>query len=195
VTVSNVLFDGFVSGSCSERSESVLTTNRTPALTVTRSWFSGARIRTPNLFGPGTWTHLFNNLWTDVDGRGLAVSCGAAALAQGNVFRATHNALYNSDSGQPTWQFCATGYFGVLYAPTESGPEANLLDATSTMNLGGQPATGVGLALPTVRDTEVELSVPVAAGSSTESYRVTLTADPGSLPDEIQALAGAGKLF
>lgn len=91
VTLSNVLFDGFVSGSCSQRSESVLTTNRTPALTVTRSWFSGARIRTPNLFGPGTWTHLFNNLWTDVDGRGLAVSCGAAALAQGNVFRTTHN--------------------------------------------------------------------------------------------------------
>jgi pectate lyase len=123
----------------------VLTTNRTPALTVTRSWFSGARIRTPNLFGPGTWTHLFNNLWTDVDGRGLAVSCGAAALAQGNVFRTTHNG---------SWAHAAS---------------------RAQHRSGAQRAS--------------------SGRHQHRAYRVSLTADPAAIPDEIQAQAGAGKLF
>ncbi len=145
ITISNVQFDGFVESSCSQRSELVLTTNRNPAVTILRSWFTHARIRVPNLFGPGTWAHLYNNLWTDIDGRGLAVSCGAIAIAQGNVFQSAHNALYNSDSGPPDWQFCAAGFFGILYAPTGSaGAETNSLDAVSSMNLGGQPATGAG---------------------------------------------------
>ena len=196
LTVSNVHFDGLVSASCSQRSELVLTTNRNPALTITRSWFEKARIRVPNLLGPGTWAHFFNNLWSDIDGRGLAVSCGAVALAQGNVFQTTHNALYNSDSGTPTWQFCATGYYGGLYAPTAGGDEGNLLDATSTMNLGGQPTTGAGLSLPKrLTSGEFEVSAPVATGTRSETYRFTLAPDPAAIAAEVQAEAGVGHLF
>src|SRR5262249_45044740 len=107
------------------------------------------------------------------------------------------NALYNSDSGTPTWQFCAVGYFGTLYAPLgASGAEANLLDDSSTMNLGGQPTSGDGLALPkSVGGTEFELSVPVASGTSSETYRATLAADPSTIAAEVQARAGVGHLF
>ncbi|MGC4086531.1 MAG: hypothetical protein QM756_01280 [Polyangiaceae bacterium] len=48
VTASYVQFDGFVSASCSQRSQLVLTANRSPALTVTHSWFEHGRIRAPN---------------------------------------------------------------------------------------------------------------------------------------------------
>lgn len=195
VTISNADFDGFLDSSCSQRSESVLTTNRSPALTITRSLFRNARIRVPNLFGPGTWAHLFNNLWDDIDGRGLAVSCGAAAIAQGNVLERAHNGLYNSDSGLPDWQFCATGFYGVLYAPTEEGSvEANLLDAASSQNLGGQPATGDGLTLPvSLGGSEYEVTVPVASG--TETYRFTLAPDPAAFARELPESAGVGHLF
>jgi pectate lyase len=197
VTISNVVFDSFVRGSCSQRSERVLTTNRNPAITVTGSLFEGARIRAPAAFGPGTWMHLYNNLWNDIDGRGLELSCGAAVLAEGNVFQSAHNGLYNSDTGVPTWQFCATGYYGSLYAPLGTGgPESNLVDANSSMNLGGQPTTGTGLALPvSVGGTDVELTVPVASGTKTETYRVTLSADPSTVAADVQAHAGMGRLF
>ena len=197
VTISNADFDGFLDKSCSQRSESVLTTNRSPAITITRSWFHDARIRVPNLFGPGTWAHLFNNLWDDIDGRGLAVSCGAAAIAQGNVFQEAHNGIYNSDSGLSDWQFCATGFYGVLYAPSVAGgAEANLLDATSSQNLGGQPVTGEGLALPTsLGGSEYELTVPVESGTSTQTYRVMLAAEPAALASELPKTAGTGHLF
>jgi pectate lyase len=197
ITVSDVHFDGFMSKSCSQRSELVFTSNRNPALTITGSWFDGARIRAPNLLGPGTWAHFYNNLWSNIDGRGLAVSCGAVALAQGNVFRGAHNALYNSDSGVPTWQFCSAGYFGTLYAPLDTGvDETNLFDETSTMNLGGQPVTGTGAVVPKrVAGSEFELTVPVAAGTRNESYRVTLASDPASVAASVQAAAGVGQLF
>lgn len=197
ITISNVHFDGFVSASCSQRSERMFTTNRNPAITVTGSLFEGARIRSPAVFGPGTWMHLYNNLWSDVDGRGLELSCGAAVIAEGNVFQSAHNGLYNSDTGPPTWMFCATGYYGTLYAPIGmGGAEENLIDASSSMNLGGQPTTGAGLALPTsTGGTDFEVSVPVATGMKTETYRVTLAADPSTVAAAVQANAGIGKLF
>lgn len=175
ITISSVRFDGFVSGSCGQRSERVLTTNRNPAITVTGSLFEGGRIRSPAAFGPGTWMHLYNNLWNDIDGRGLELSCGAAVIAQGNAIQSAHNALYDSDSGVPTWQFCATGYYG---------------------SLGGQPTTGGGLALPlSVGGTDVELTVPVASGTATATYRVTLAAAPSAVAADVQAHAGVGRLF
>jgi pectate lyase len=197
ITISNAHFDGLVRGSCSQRSELVLTTNRNPAITITRSWFARARIRAPNLFGPGTWAHLYNNLWTDIDGRGLAVSCGATAIAQGNVFQAAHNALYNSDSGPPDWQFCAAGFFGNLYAPTgAAGVETNSLDAASSMSLMGQPTTGVGVALPeSLSGTDYEITVPVDSGTDTQTYRVTLAPDPSTIATDVPATAGVGHLF
>jgi pectate lyase len=171
--------------------------NRNPAITIANSWFRRARIRAPNLFGPGTWAHLYNNLWSDIDGRGLAVSCGAAAIAQGNVFQAAHNGLYNSDSGLPDWQFCAVGRFGTLYAPGGgAGAEANSLDSTSTQNLGGQPATGEGLTTPTLlAESDYELTAPIDSGTSTQTYRVTLAEDPEALADIVPSNAGVGQLF
>lgn len=196
VTFSNVHFDGFVSGSCSQRSERVFITNRNPAITITGSLFEGARIRSPSVLGPGTWMHVYNNVWEDIDGRGLELSCGAAVIAEGNVFQSAHNGLYNSDSGA-NWQFCAAGYYGSLYAPIGTGgKEDNLLDSNSTMNLSGQPATGSGLALPvSIGGTDFELTVPVASGSRTETYQVTLAADPSTVTAAVQANAGVGKLF
>lgn len=195
VTITNVDFDGTLTSACSQRSETVLTTNRNPAITIAHCWFHGARIRVPNLFGPGTWAHLYNNLWTDIDGRGLAVSCGAAGIAQGNVFQSSHNGLYNSDSGLPDWQFCATGFFGTLYAPEEdAGAEANLLDAASSQNLGGQPTSGEGLTPPRLlAEQDYELTVPI--GASTQSYRVTLADDPSTVADTVPMTAGVGRLF
>lgn len=197
ITISNSEFDGFVESSCSQRSQEVLTTNRNPAITIMGSWFTHARIRAPDLFGPGTWAHLYNNLWTDVDGRGLAVSCGAVAIAQGNIFQSAHNALYNSDTGLPDWQFCATGFFGILYAPTAAGSaETNSLDAASSMNLGGQPTTGAGITPPTpLGGTDYELTVPTESGTSTETYRVTLAPDPSTIATDVPASAGVGHLF
>jgi pectate lyase len=197
ITISNVHFDGFLSGSCSQRSEKILMTNRNPAITVTGSLFEGGRIRSPSVFGPGTWVHAFNNLWNNIDGRGLELSCGAAVISEGNVFQSAHNALYNSDTGVSTWQFCATGYYGKLYAPLGmGGAEENLVDANSTIGLGGQPATGGGSALPrSVGGTSVELTVPVASGTQTATYQVTLASDPSTVPAQVQAEAGVGRLF
>ncbi len=197
ITISDVDFDGFVSGSCSQRSERILTTNRNPAITVTGSLFEGTRIRSPSVFGPGTWMHLYNNLWNNIDGRGLELSCGAAVIAEGNVFQLAHNAIYNSDSGLTTWQFCAPRYYGSLYAPMGTGGiEDNLLDSNSTIGLGGQPATGGGVALPrSLGKTNVELTVPVALGTQTETYRVTLAADPSAVAAQVQTSVGVGKLF
>lgn len=197
LTVSDVLFDAFVSGSCSQRSERVFTTNRTPAITVTGSLFEGARIRSPSALGPGTWMHLYNNLWNNIDGRGLELSCGASVIAEGNGFQSAHNGLYNSDSGSPTWQFCMTGYFGSLYAPTTTGGvEQNLLDSSSSMNLSGQSAAGTGLTLPVVTGgTDAELTVPVASGTSTQTYQISLAPDPSTVAVQVQAAAGMGHLF
>ena len=197
ITLSNVHLDGFVSGSCGQRSERMLTTNRTPALTVTGSWFEGARIRSPSAFGPGTWMHLFNNFWSNIDGRGLELSCGAAVIAEGNTLQSAHNGLYNSDTGAPSWQFCSAGYYGTLYAPIgKGGAEENLLDASSSMNLGGQPTTGSGLTLPiSMGGSDVKLTVPVVSGTSTETYQVTLIADPATVAARVQANAGVGKRF
>jgi pectate lyase len=140
--------------------------------------------------------HLFNNLWSNIDGRGLELSCGAAALVQGNVFQATHNALYDSDSGAPTWQFCMTGFFGTLYAPIATGgADDNQLDTSSTMNLGGQTATGDGLALPKMDGADFVLTVPVASGTSTATYRVTPAPDTSTVAADVQARAGIGHLF
>lgn len=198
LTISNCAFDGTVTSSCSQRSQLMLTTNRNPAVTIFGSWFHHARIRVPDLFGPGTWVHLYNNLWSDIDGRGLAVTCGAAAIAQGNVFQATHNALYITDSGAPDWQFCGPGVFGILYAPTaaSAGAELNSLDAASSLNLSGQPATGQGITPPTaLGGDDYELTAPVSSGTSTQTYRVTLAADTTTVASSVQATAGVGHLF
>lgn len=197
VTITNSDFDGFLGSACSQRSELVLTTNRNPAITIARSWFRRARIRVPNLFGPGTWAHLYNNLWSDIDGRGLAVSCGAVAIAQGNVLEAAHNGLYNSDSGLPDWQFCAVGYFGALYAPTDAADaETNLLDSASTQDLGDAAPPDSATTTPRRLDgSEYELTVPVESGTRTETYRVTLASDPALLADDIPMTAGVGRLF
>ncbi|MGC4086530.1 MAG: hypothetical protein QM756_01275 [Polyangiaceae bacterium] len=111
------------------------------------------------------------------------------------MFQSAHNALYNSDSGAPTWKFCATGYFGVLYAPTATGVEANQVDANSSINLGGQTATGEGLALPAhVSGNEYEVRVPISTSSS-QAYRVTLDSDAAAATAAVQAEAGVGHLF
>jgi pectate lyase len=197
VTFTNVHFDGFVRGSCTQKSEFVLGSSRNPAITVAGSWFDGARDRNPYLFGPGTWGHAFNNLWTNIDKTGLGVSCGAIGIAQGNVFQSTHDALRVDDAGLPTWLFCAAGMFGQLYAPTTTGSdEDNLIDTASTLDLNSQPTSGVGLALPVrITDDDFELTVPVQLGASTATYRVTLAPDPNGVPALVEAEAGVGHLF
>ena len=141
--------------------------------------------------------HLFNNFWSNIDGRGLELSCGAAVIAEGNTLQSAHNGLYNSDTGAPSWQFCSAGYYGTLYAPIgKGGAEENLLDASSSMNLGGQPTTGSGLTLPiSMGGSDVKLTVPVVSGTSTETYQVTLIADPATVAARVQANAGVGKRF
>ena len=197
ITFSNLHFDGFVRGSCTQKSEFVLGSSRNPAVTVANSWFDGARNRNPSLFGPGTWGHAFNNLWTDIEKTGLSVSCGAVGLAQGNVFQRTHEALRVDDAGPPTWLFCAAGMFGQLYAPMGSGnDEENLVDGNSTLSLDAQPTSGVGLVLPTrIAGDEFELTVPVQLGASSATYRVTLASNPTDVPAQVRAQAGVGHLF
>ena len=70
------------------------------------------------------------------------------------------------------------------------------LDAASSQNLGGQPATGEGLTPPTaLGGSDYELTVPVESGTTTETYRVTLAPEPASLAEELSETAGVGHLF
>ncbi len=197
VTFSNVHFDGFVRGSCTQKSDFVLGSSRNPGITVADSWFDGTRDRNPYLFGPGTWGHVFNNLWSNVDQTGLGVSCGAIGIAQGNVFQSTHDALRVDDAGLPTWLFCAAGMFGQLYAPMTTGDdEDNLVDTASSLDLNSQSTSGAGLAVPMrLSGDDFELTVPVQLGASTATYRVTLASDPTTVPALVQAGAGVGHLF
>ncbi len=195
VTITNCHFDGRVDGVCGQRSPYVVTAHRTPAVTMSMNWFDGSGRRSPNLFGPETWAHLFNNLWTSVD-RGVEVGCGARGLLQGNAFETTPDAVNVNDSGAGSWSFCAAGYFGLLYAPTGTGGEEdNLLDSQSVLSLNGQPADGTGMSVPT-RTTGNQFSVSVPVGSSgAESYAFELVESPGEVAAEVRASAGVGKLF
>jgi pectate lyase len=197
ITLTHNRFDGHVAGACNQKSDYVLGTSRNPALTLAYNWFEGTSARNGYLFGPGTWAHVFNNYWSDIDHAGLSVACGALALAQGNVFENTISALYNDDDGVSSWKFCKTGLFGTLYAPlADGGDERNLIDPGSTLNLHEQPTDGAGLMLP-VRQAghRFRLMVLGTQGRATESYEVTLEAEPSAVAGVVRANAGSGRLF
>ncbi|HWA76511.1 MAG TPA: hypothetical protein VG937_29450 [Polyangiaceae bacterium] len=197
MTLTHNHFDGRVEALCGQRSTFVLGTSRNPALTLAYNWFHRSSQRNGYFFGPGTWAHLFNNLWSDIDGTGASAVCGAAALLQGNVFQSTKSALYNNDDGLPVWKFCADGLYGKVYAPTQGGSdEDNLLDESSMLDVNDQPLSGAGLALP-ARTTghRFTIAAPTASGSRSEQYEVTLAAAASSVSTDVQASAGAGHLF
>ncbi len=197
ITLTHNLFDGYVAGACTQRSGYVVGTSRNPALTFAYNWFKGTDARNGYLFGPGSWAHLFNNYWSDIGHSGLSVACGAAGLAQGNVFENVTSALYNQDDGVSSWKFCHEDLFGKLYAPLAGGgDEQNLIDARSSLNLHDQPTDGPGLILPLRQSGHrFQLLVPGGIGRVSQSYEVTLEADPSAVPNLVRAAAGSGRLF
>jgi pectate lyase len=196
ITFSNNHFDGWVEGACGQRCRSVIGSQRNPALTFVRNWFQRSSSNNPYLFGPGTWGHLFNNLWSDIDDRGVLLGCGALGVLQGNVFDSTKTAVLDNDAGYGTWSFCSKGLYGVLYAPTEtSSDEDNRYDSASALVLNDQPTDGTGLTVP-VRVKGSQWSVEVPIGSDkTETYRYELLPTPDEVEAHVQANAGVGKLF
>jgi pectate lyase len=197
ITLTHNHFDGHVAGVCSQRSGYVLGTSRNPALTVAYNWFSGGSARNGYLFGPGTWAHVFNNYWSDIDHAALSVACGAVGVAQGNVFENTISAFNNADDGVSTWKFCSIGLFGKLYAPLAArSDEQNLLDARSTLSLHDQPTDGAGIALPArLAGHRFELLVPGTFGRASQSYEFSLEPDPATVATLVRANAGVGRLF
>ncbi len=196
MTVTWCHFDGFVAGLCNQRSPSIVSTHRTRALTFAHNWFDAGQRYAPYLFGPGTFGHLFNNLWTDHADGGLRVGCGSQAIAQGNVFSATTHAIQNSDNGAGTWSFCSTGFFGSLYAPLGTADEEeNLLFDESTVAFAEQPSDGSTL-IPPVRESgaRFRIHVPVT-DETTEDYAFELDADPRALLSTLPNRVGAGRLF
>jgi pectate lyase len=196
ITFTNNHFDGWVDGGCGRRSTFVFSTSRNPGLTLANNFFERSNNRNGYFFGPGTWAHVFNNYWRDIDHSGLGVACGGVVLAQGNVFESTADGLYNNDDGVPTWKFCASGLFGKLYAPlTSSDDEVNLLLSGSTMSLHGKPVDGAGLMLPErILDHEFNVLVPVR-DKTPASYHVTLLETPIMVTDTVGVKAGIGHLF
>jgi pectate lyase len=197
ITITRCHFDGKVDGVCTQRSPSTLGTNQNPAVTLAYNWFHGSSRYNAFLFGPSTWGHAFNNLWTNIDRQGLGVACGSTGLLQGNVFESTTSAIFNSDSGAGSYPFCAAGNFGKLYAPMSTGTdEDNVVDGNSTLALGGQPTDGTGLVKPIRRTSHTfSLTTPTKGGTSTETYEATLIADPSTVAARVKAEAGAGTLF
>ncbi|MGC4000757.1 MAG: hypothetical protein QM767_26215 [Anaeromyxobacter sp.] len=197
ITISHCNFDGKVDGVCTQRSPSTLGTNQNPALTLAHNWFHGSSRYNAFLFGPSTWGHVYNNLWSNIDRQGLGVACGSTGLLQGNVFESTTTAIFNSDSGAGTYPFCSTGNFGKLYAPMNSGTdEDNLVDGNSTLSLSGQPSDGTGLTKPIRRTNHTFLlTAPTKGGTSTETYEATLLANPSTVAAQVKAESGAGTLF
>jgi len=196
ITVTRCHFDGFTALLCDQRTPSAVSTHRARALTFAENWFERGLRYAPYLFGPGTWGHLFNNLWTDHTDGGLRVGCGSHGLAQGNVFSSTSRAIQNSDNGAGTWSFCATGYFGSLYAPLDTDDEEeNLLLDGSTVDFADQPSDGSTLLAPSrTSGTGFRVEVPIGEDSS-ESYDFELAPDPDSLTSALPTLVGVGRLF
>jgi pectate lyase len=197
ITITHCHFDGKVDGVCTQRSPSTLGTNQNPALTIAHNWFDGSDRYNAFLFGPSTWAHLFNNLWSDIHRQGFGAACGATGLLQGNAFESATSAIFNSDAGAGSYAYCSAGNFGRLFAPMNGGTdEDNIVDSTSTLALGNQPTDGTGLAKPARRSGHVfSLTTPTKGGSSTETYEATLLADPKAVSTQVRAEAGAGKLF
>lgn len=196
ITLTNSYFDGMTKGVCGQKSPFVVSSHRSRAVTLALNWFDGSRNYNPYLFGPEAWGHVFNNLWTNISGAGLAVACGATGVAQGNVFQSATSALYNNADGVSTWSFCSADLYGKLYAPMDTGDdEDNLLDATSTLNLHEQPTDGTAMTAP-VRKSGNQFSVTVPLSTTeTASYLYTLQAAPSDVPLFVKANAGVGKLF
>ncbi|MGC4089640.1 MAG: hypothetical protein QM756_17480 [Polyangiaceae bacterium] len=197
MTLTHNEFDGKVDGACGQRSSFVVGTSRNPGLTFAHNWFHGARARTSYLFGPGSWAHFFNNYYSDIDGSGASVACGASALLQGNVFESSIGALYNGDEGAPTWKFCATGKYGQQYAPMGgTSDQDNLVDAASSLNLHGQPTDGAALVRPIALGSHrYTISAPASLTASAATYEVTLAAATNTVAADVKASAGAGRLF
>jgi pectate lyase len=186
-----------VDGVCEQRAQSVIATSRNPALTLAYNWFNRSYNRNPFLYGPETWAHVFNNYCSDVDYAGLAVACNASVLMQGNAFESTNSALSINDNGSGTYSYCTANPWGKAYAPMNTGTdEDNLFDSSSTLTLHSQPTDGTGLTKPTrISGHRFTLTVPTDSGASTETYEVTLNADPTTVAAQVKATAGAGTLF
>lgn len=197
MTLTHNRFDGRVDALCGQRSTFVLGTSRNPALTLAYNWFQRSSQRNGYFFGPGTWAHLFNNLWSNIDGTSVSVACGAATLMQGNAFESAATALDNSDDGLPVWKFCADGLYGKAYAPLQAGnDEDNLLDTSSTLDVSDQPLNGPGLTLPArISGHRFTITAPTGSGTRSEQYDVTLAAAADGVSTLVQASAGAGYLF
>lgn len=197
ITITHNYFDGKTDGLCGQRARSVLSTNQVSALTSAYNWFYRSARYNTELFGPDSWAHVFNNLWSDVSQQGLASLCGATAISQGNAFESTTAALTSSNSGVGTYPFCTTESYGKLYAPMNvSTDENNLLDSASTLSLASQPTDGSNLTKPVRRSGHVfAVTAPTKSGTSTETYEVALIADPATVAAQVKAAAGAGKLF
>lgn len=195
VTLTHNIFDGKVDGICDQRAQTVVATNRNPALTFAYNWFNRSYNRNPFLMGPETWAHVFNNYWTDVNYAGLAAACSAVALLQGNTFESTNSAISINDNGVDS-TLCASSPWGRVYAPMNTGTdEDNVLDSSSTVTLHNQPTDGTGLMNPSrVSGHRFNLTVPTDPGS-TETYEITLQADPMTIAEQVKATAGAGNLF
>ncbi len=198
ITVSWNHFDGRTDKACGGQDPTVLSTNRNPALTFHHNWFDTSANWNPYLLGPGTWAHVFNNAWTNISNISVAVSCGASALLQGNAFENARDSIYISDNGAPTWTFCQTGFFGVVYAPLDTvNDEQNLIDSNSSPSLNGQPTSGAGLDLPVRQNGDTfRISVPASpTGGSAASYDYELEPNPADVSAIVKAGCGVGQLF
>ncbi len=198
ITITNNYFDGKVDGICEQRSQFVVGTRRNPALTLAYNRFERSFNRNPFLFGPETWAHVFNNSWSDISYAGLAVACDASVIMQGNSFESTNSLLSINDNGADATDspYCAAKPWGKAYAPMKTGTdEDNLYDDASTLTLHSQPTDGTGITKPSrVSGHRFRLTVPTDPGA-TETYEVTLNADPATVAAQVKAGAGAGNLF
>ncbi len=192
-------FYGETTNSCGGKTHYAIGTNRNPGLTFHHNWIDNSNGRNPSLFGPYTWVHLFDNYFSTITYYGVSALCGASTLLEGNSFSKVTWAIYNNDGGAPTYSYCHTGYFGNVYAPLNDssyGARNNLLDSTSTTNLGGQTTLSSAVAVPTlVSGLTYKVAVPAAPGFAATSYTYTLDASPAAVATSVPAGAGVGHLF
>ncbi len=199
ITISHNHFDGRTKKACGGQDPTVVSGNRNPGLTFYENWFDTTDNWNPYLVGPGTWAHLFNNVWSNVSSISVSVTCGATAILQGNTFENARDALYIADSGAPTWAFCQTGLFGRAYLPTSTADdEQNLLDANSPLSLNGQTIDGSAAQAPLKLSAHhYRAAVPASPLGDTPAatYDYDLNSSQAAVSAAVKASAGIGHLF